>query len=281
MNHDLATLLKRADIWQSSASQRPRHTIATGYSPLDKALHQGGWPTQALTEILFDHPGSGELQLLLPAIQKLCAQGRRLVFINPPHLPYAPALQLAGIPPGQVLVIYPQTPADQLWATEQTLRANIAAALLVWPKQSPQLAQLRKLQLAAQANQGLSLLLRPATAVGESSPAALRLQLGPTANGCQITVIKQRGGWAGQIVELNLAEALTEPAIAPAELPVHQPLDIPAQALPTIEIPVDDNQQFCRSDLSRDRRLLPTSAVAAKAAPTSPTTPGTAPSWLH
>jgi len=237
MNHKLTTLLKRPDIWQSSAPQQPRHTIATGHVRLDSALHQGGWPTMALSEILCDQPGSGELQLLLPAIKKLCAQGRQLIFISPPHLPYAPALQQAGIAPEQVLIISPQTSADQLWAAEQTLRTDVAAGLLFWPQQMPDLTQLRKLQLAAQSTQGLSLLMRPDSAAQESSPAALRLRLVPTPTGCQLTIIKQRGGWAGQVVELNLAETPTETAIAPAELPVHYPADIPIQPLVPLPVP--------------------------------------------
>lgn len=228
MNRQLSALLTRPDIWRSSAPHTGYHnghyTVASGHHSLDAALHQGGWPTQALTEILCNHPGSGELELLLPATRKLCAKGRLLLFVSPPHLPYAPALQQAGIAPEQVLVIQPQTPADQLWTVEQALRADVAAALLVWPQQQPDLAQLRKLQLAAQSTQGLSLLMRPDQAAAESSPAALRLRLEPGVKSCQITILKQRGGWAGQVVELNLAEGLSAADISPAELPVHRPV---------------------------------------------------------
>lgn len=279
MNNKLATLLKRADIWQSSAPQQSHRNLATGYMRLDGALHQGGWPTAALSEILCDRPGSGELQLLLPAIKKLCAQGRQLIFISPPHLPYAPALQQAGIAPEQVLIIDPQTSADQLWAAEQTLRANVAAALLFWPQQSPDLTQLRKLQLAAQTTQGLSLLMRPDSAAEESSPAALRLRLIATPGGCQITIIKQRGGWAGQVVELNLAETLTEPAIAPAELPVHQPMNIEEVEQPLLQDIATPST--CRSDFSRDPCVPFTSAVATEVAPTDPTPPSAVSSRLH
>lgn len=267
MNNKLATLLKRADVWQSSATQQPHLTIPTGHTRLDAALHQGGWPTQALTEILCDQPGSGELQLLLPAVKKLCAKGRQLVFINPPHLPYAPALQQAGIAPKQVLVITPQTSADQLWTVEQTLRADVAAALLVWPQRVPDLSQLRKLQIAAQSTQGLSLLMRPVSSAAESSPAALKLQLKPTPAGCQLTIIKQRGGWAGQVLELNLAETLTESTLPPAELPVHQPPASPP-----------DNPSPRRNDFGRDSLSWRKQEVAAKATPTNS---DTVPSWLH
>lgn len=54
MNSKLATLLERADIWQSSAPQQPRHSVATRYDLLDSVLHQGDWPTKALTELLCD-----------------------------------------------------------------------------------------------------------------------------------------------------------------------------------------------------------------------------------
>lgn len=268
MNNELSTLLKRPDIWQSSAPQQPRHTLATGHAQLDGALHQGGWPTAALSEIIGDQPGSGELQLLLPAVNKLCAQGRQLIFINPPHLPYAPALQQAGIPPEKVLIINPRTAADQLWSAEQILRADVAV-LLFWPQQSPDLSQLRKLQLAAQSNQGLSLLMRPGSAAAESSPAALRLRLVPTSRGCQVTIIKQRGGWAGQMVELNLAETLTEPAIAPAELPVHP------------QILTANSYRPRRSDFSRDPYVPVPSAVGTEVAPTDPNASSTIPSRLH
>ena len=66
----------------------------------------------------------------------------------------------------------------------------------------------------------------------------------------QITILKQRGGWAGQVVELNLAEGLTEADIPPADLPVHQPV---AAAAPVLELPA----------------LAPVKTTAA------------APGWLH
>ncbi len=258
INNKIATLLKRPDIWQSSAPQQLRHTFNTGYARLDNALHQGGWPAAALSEILCDQPGSGELQLLLPAVKRLCVQGRQLIFINPPHLPYAPALQQVGVAPEQVLIINPPTSADQFWAAEQILRADIAAALLFWPTQPPELTQLRKLQLAAQSTQGLSLLMRPCRAAEESSPAALRLRLSPTPTGCQVTIIKQRGGWAGQIVRLPLTALQAEADIPAAELPTHQ-------------------RATTKNTGARLSAYIPDSPT--QATPTK--TPATAPGWLH
>ena len=52
----------------------------------------GGWPTGARTEILSGRAGIGELQLVLPALAALSWAGKRVVWLAPPHLPYAPAL---------------------------------------------------------------------------------------------------------------------------------------------------------------------------------------------
>src|SRR5207248_10737812 len=88
-----AALLDRPDIWRGdSLSRTGAPTLPCGFPGLDAGLPGGGWPAGALTEILLAHEGIGELRLLGPALAGLSRRGLRLVWIAPPHLPYAPAL---------------------------------------------------------------------------------------------------------------------------------------------------------------------------------------------
>ena len=236
MKQPLSKLLNRADIWRSSAPLQRQQGIASGYAALDQALHQGGWPIQAITELLYDPPTNGALQLLLPALRRLCRDGRRLVLIDPPYLPYAPALQAAGVAPQQLLLVRTSTIGDQLWAAEQTMRANIAGGMLCWPVDNLETGQLRKLQLAAHSSHGLSLLLRTTQASRDTSPAALRIVLTNTQRGYRLEILKQRGGWAGQQVEIACPEVLCEEQVPVTGLPVYQPAKIAAPDHPSLPV---------------------------------------------
>ena len=94
----LAELLSHPAIWrgnQLGCVATPG--VPTGFPALDAELPGGGWPAAALTEILPQHEGIGELRILGHALASLSARGRWLAWIAPPYLPYAPALQAAGI----------------------------------------------------------------------------------------------------------------------------------------------------------------------------------------
>src|SRR5262249_9708741 len=94
----LATLLSHPSIWRGrdlSTVSLPR--LPTGFPALNAELPGGGWPMAALTEILPEHEGIGEVRLLAPALAHLSTTGRWLAWIAPPYVPYAPALQAAGI----------------------------------------------------------------------------------------------------------------------------------------------------------------------------------------
>lgn len=241
MNSTLASLLKRPDIWQASAAPDIAHGMATGYAMLDARLHHGGWPTGALTELLCDHPGSGELQLLAPILAQLSAAGHRLLLIAPPHLPYAPAWQRWNIRLEQVLVVHTKTLREQLWATEQGLRAASGGAVLTWlTAPGISVPQLRKLQLAAQAGAGIAVLFRPHRAADQPSPATLRIAVKATPDACQLTILKQRGGWSGQSVRLNRPDILSHCAIPTQHLPTPQVVCVnisqPANISPPLEV---------------------------------------------
>src|SRR5450432_456540 len=130
-----AELERHPGIWRGSDIARTGCPgIATGFAALDAELPGGGWPTAALTEILPQHEGIGELGVLGHALAGLAAQGRWLAWIAPPYLPYAPALQAAGIDLSRLLVIRTRSPRETLWAYEQALRSQTCGAVLAWPE---------------------------------------------------------------------------------------------------------------------------------------------------
>jgi len=188
-----AALLDRPDIWRGQALSRAgAPTLPCGFPELEAELPGGGWPAGALTEILPAHEGIGELRLLGPALAGLSRRGLRLVWIAPPHLPYAPALAAAGIDVANLVIVRVASPKETLWATEQALASNACGAVLAWPR-GAKYAELRRLQIAAEGGRAPAFLFRVPEAAGESSPAPLRIALGTSAGGLAVRVLKRRG----------------------------------------------------------------------------------------
>lgn len=179
-------------IWRGSQLSRGCPGIATGFAALDAELPGGGWPCAALTEILPQHEGIGELRILGPALAQLAAQGKFIAWIAPPYLPYAPALDAAGIALERVVIVKTAGDGDSLWATEQALRSAACGGVLAWPREI-RFAQLRRLQLAAESGRCLAVLFRPTQAAREPSPAALRIALATSAGGLALSILKRRG----------------------------------------------------------------------------------------
>ncbi|MBK8306710.1 MAG: translesion DNA synthesis-associated protein ImuA [Gammaproteobacteria bacterium] len=158
MNPRLQALLTRPDVWQASqrAANEARNVLPTGHTLLDSALHQGGWPHAALTELLTDGCGIGEMQLLAPALAHCSRDPRRLFFLSPPYLPYAPSLHALGLRLERLQLVSAQPGSDTLWCAEQILRSGACSCLLAWLPGSRQAdyPALRRLQLAARASSG-------------------------------------------------------------------------------------------------------------------------------
>ncbi|MFO1399829.1 MAG: hypothetical protein U1F30_01225 [Steroidobacteraceae bacterium] len=105
----------------------------SGLAALDAVLPEGGWPRGALTELLADTPGIGELALLLPALAGLDRAGLAQAWIAPPHLPCAAGLAQGGIDLGRLLLVATRDERETLWAAEQALRCTGLGAVLLWP----------------------------------------------------------------------------------------------------------------------------------------------------
>ncbi|NJD34678.1 MAG: SOS cell division inhibitor SulA, partial [Betaproteobacteria bacterium] len=169
MNPALAEALQRGDIRRGDAfAVAPAPTFATGFPRLDAELPGGGWPRGALTELLAEGEGIGELGLLLPALAALTAARHAVVLVAPPHCAHAPAWAAAGIRLDGLHLVFPRRPRAALWAAVEALRCGGVAATLLWldalfrgglPANS-----LRRLPLAAGAGGGAAFCQRPAPA---------------------------------------------------------------------------------------------------------------------
>jgi hypothetical protein len=204
----LQDILRRQPVWRGGApSASAAAAVPTGFAALDRELPGGGWPAGALTEILVARQGVGELQLVLPAFAALTAEGRRVAWLAPPHLPYAPALAAAGVHLEFLTVVRAPGRRDTLWAAEQVLRAGACHALLAWLPQV-RYAELRRLAVAAEASPGFAALFRPPETASEASPAVLRIALECCDGQLAARILKRRGA----------------PLAAPLRIPVRRPV---------------------------------------------------------
>ena len=230
----LEEILQQHAVWRGAALGRVSETISTSYPALDRELPGGGWPAGALTELLGLQEGIGELQLVLPALAALTGAGKRIVWLAPPHLPYAPALAAAGVDLAHLAVVRAPGRRDALWAAEQVLRAGPCHALLAWFRHA-RYEELRRLAVAAEASRAFVVLFRPSTAASEPSPAGLRLALEPAGNELSINILKRRG--------------------APAAAPLRLPLQRPVHALGRSAFQRPSAELFPGSDAREPRRL--------------------------
>jgi hypothetical protein len=203
----LEDILQRHPVWRGGASARFSETVPSGYDALDREIG-GGWPGGGLTEVLGDTHGIGELQLLLPALARLSRAAHRVVWLAPPHLPYAPALAAAGIDLRHLAVVRAPGRRDALWAAEQALRAGPCRALVAWFRNA-RYAELRRLAVAAEASGALAVLFRPPAAAVEPSPACLRLAVDGADDVLNVWILKRRGA------------PLALPLALPVKRPVH------------------------------------------------------------
>jgi cell division inhibitor SulA len=156
-------------------------------------LPAGGWPLQSVVELVVDDWGSGELQLLLPLMRDLSGQGSRLAMIGPPYLPYALALEDAGIDLDCLVVIDNQVSNDnRWWCAEKLLHHDQCRLVLVWPQYS-RADQVRRLLLAAAAGNSLGVIFSRDNPV--DTPVSLRLKAEYCGQGIFVEVLKSRFSW--------------------------------------------------------------------------------------
>lgn len=159
----------------------------------------------ALTEVLHDGVGLGEVSFLAGALARATGD-RLLAWINPPHLPYAPALAQAGLALEKCLVVRPANREDGLWAAEQALKSGTCGAVLFWAERCVEdYAWLRRLQMSAEAGRAMAVLYRSSSAERHATPAHLRVVLTREEGVLKVRIPKRRGPPLAQPVTLSPA----------------------------------------------------------------------------
>lgn len=132
-----------------------------------------------------------------------------LLLVNPPYIPYAPALAANSLDLARVLVV--EAPDQGAWVLEQALRSGGCTAVIGWSTADERRQQgggwptaiLRRLQLAASEHAIPAFLLRPMASAAQSSPALLRLDVESAPDGLDVVLRKLRGGRAGLRLHLS------------------------------------------------------------------------------
>jgi protein ImuA len=205
----------RGRIWRGRSARYREVTLPTGFAALDRYLPGGGWPLGQLIEVFVERYGLGELTLLMPALATLTAGGpartgvarKWVVWIAPPFVPYAPALQQRGIGVDALLLVHPSN-KECLWTLEQVIRSGSSSGVLAWLAAADHVA-LRRLQLAAEEHGCWTILFRPSSARRDRSPAALRIGLEHEGVTTRVRIDKCRGAWPG-VVDISKSRESAE-----------------------------------------------------------------------
>jgi len=209
----ISTLSSHPLLWRGKQVSHRIPTLSTGHTQLDKALPGGGWPQGAITELVTDTTGCGELSLLLPLLARLSRENYWISMIDPPWIPYPPALHGHGLALEKLLLIRTQNRGESLWACEQVVRGISGGAMLAWPD-TPTFSELRRLQLAAKRTQKAVFLFQNSKAASASSPAVLRLQLTADGDDLQVRVLKCRGQRPAASIRIRRSQLLQPLAAA-------------------------------------------------------------------
>lgn len=207
--------------------------VPSGWRLLDEQLPGGGWPRRTLTELLLRHPGVGEMRFLAPALLAAAEPGahepaRSVMLFDPPAIPCAWAMAELGMGDRPWIVVHGRegprgaavrhllASADVLWALEQALRSGQVGAVVAWLPDPVRAQALRRLQLAAQAHEGLVFLLRGVEARLKPSPAPLRLVVHAAgAHAVSIQLIKRRGPALDHAIDIELPPVAMASRAAP------------------------------------------------------------------
>ena len=196
-------LLNNRDLWRACDVDKV-NSNSTGDKKLDNILPGGGWPKKGLVEVINQYHGIGELQLLIPLMLSVIKQGKWILWVCPPHIVYAPALQQAGIDTDQILVVNKAVPCkDALWSMERALRSNNCGLVLTWQTWLS-VKVLRRLQLAAETGSTLGFIFKSRD--NKYSPSRMRIRIKNITNfdEASTTAIKAHDGPRTQSTNIKL-----------------------------------------------------------------------------
>ena len=203
----LAEILQNPAIWR--VGQLPasvKHAIPTGFTALDRALPARGWEKGAMSEILTNDQGIGELSILAPAFRNTTQQGGNVVIAGIPHLPFPHAWESAGISLNRVLLLGAEG-SNLLWALEQAARSSACGMVVAWTttcRKELTYQALRRLHVAAETGGTTLILFRPENIIDQSSPAPTRIALKGMLGELRLRILKRRGALLAETIVVNV-----------------------------------------------------------------------------
>ncbi|MGF1720270.1 translesion DNA synthesis-associated protein ImuA [Vibrio kyushuensis] len=178
-------------IWQGAHTPVSGEYLPTGFETLDQKL-EGGYPRHGVVEVQ-SLSGIGELRLMFPHIKQNDTE-RLSVFIQPPGYLCAEQLEAEDIDNQKVLIMYPQTQQQALWAAEQCLKSGACSNVFLWHSDL-EVHQARRLQVASEEGDCLQFIFRQQQQGRFSLPVSLSMTLAPHRSGLEVTITKRKGGW--------------------------------------------------------------------------------------
>lgn len=189
----LSSLRTQLAALENTTVHRSTERISSGCNALDDMLPGGGFQPGQLVEWLVDRTGHGCSTLALMVAcnathntQHSSLSRKALVVIDRPQTSrlhsgqvseaafYPPAAAGLGISLHQLIVLRPNSVADEIWALDQVLRCPSVGAVWAWlPKLGDR--DFRRLQLAAETGGSLGLFIRPARLRGQPTWADIQL----------------------------------------------------------------------------------------------------------
>ena len=220
------------------------NAFRTGLPALDALPPGGAFARGAVHELLAgaEHPKPMQLAAWLARCAWAKAEAGAVIWSDPHHELYPPALAALGIPLERLFLLHPTSDADQLWAITECLRCpGVAAVVAALPETRGRGArgrfsrvEARRFQLAAERGGGVGLLLRTAGKSSSEHAAVTRWLVGPmrgqrNVQRWRIQLIFGHGGRVGEtvILEHHRDPAATDPLRPRFEAhPLHPPAEL-------------------------------------------------------
>jgi protein ImuA len=174
----LERLRERIASLERPADRSEQSVISTGCPALDRVLPFEGVRHGSLTEWLSEQPGSGAESLALFLTREACRDRGVVVLLDRQKEIYPPAVVAGGIDAERLIVVHPETEADELWAADQALRSRAAGAVWLW-RERLRPHDYRRLRLAAECGGAVGVLLRPARVLGQATWADVQMLVRP------------------------------------------------------------------------------------------------------
>ncbi|MBB5020461.1 cell division inhibitor SulA [Chitinivorax tropicus] len=193
--------------------------ISSGFATLDRVLPGGGWQIGMVADVLRS-PFGGEMALLLPLLATLTQQAKQVYLLAPPYIPYAPALQAAGVDLAHLIWLDPPTSQAGLWATEQIAREP-GGAIISWLTHAPSDPQCQRLMRANELGQNVLILIRPLERQLTPTPFKLRLSVSPLPDGTEVQILKRQGAPVVQPIFLQRQDDVVASTVFPVPAARH------------------------------------------------------------